>query len=260
MNPANRRQANVPAVADVYPALKAVLRPALDRALEWEFEGLEHIPEQGPVLLAANHIAHLDALLLAYIAELRGRRARILAKAELFSVPLVGSILRAVGDIPAGSRKGRSESTLAAAEEALADGGCIVIFPEGTISRDLEPQRAHTGVARLACATGVPVVPVGLWGSHRIWGKGRLPRPRRGVAEVVSIGAPVTVEPGDEHRAAADRIMAAICAQVARAREIYPQQPAPGETSWWSLGPDTPGLRSCRAGAGAGEQDSTSDR
>jgi 1-acyl-sn-glycerol-3-phosphate acyltransferase len=237
----------------VYPALKSVLRPALDRGLEWVIDGLERIPEQGPVLLAANHVAHLDALLLGYVAELRGRRARVLAKAELFSVPLAGSILRAVGHIPAGSRKGSSESTLAAAEEVLAAGGCVAMFPEGKISRDLEPQTAHTGVARLARAAGVPVLPVGLWGSHRIWGKGRLPHPRRGVAEVVAIGAPVAVEPGDEPRAAADRIMAAICAQVSRARELYPQRPAPGEASWWSLSPDTPRLRSCRDDAGGGQ-------
>ena len=245
-------------MAVVYPALKAALRPALDRGLEWMIDGLERIPEQGPVLLAANHIAHLDALLLSYVAELRGRRARVLARADMFSVPLAGSILRAVGYIPAGSRKVKSESTLAAAEAVLAAGGCVAMFPEGKISRDFEPLPAHTGVARLACAAGVPVLPVGLWGSHRIWAKGRLPRPRRGVAEVVAIGAPVAVGPGDEHRAATDRIMAAICTQVSRARELYPQRPAAGEASWWSLGPDTERLRSCRAGAG--DQDSTPGR
>ena len=248
----------------VYPALRTALRPLLDRALEWVIEGLEHIPEQGPALLAANHIAHLDALLVSYVAELRGRHAHVLAKAELFSVPVAGSILHAVGYIPAGSRKGGSESTLAAAEEALAAGGCVAMFPEGRISRDLEPQPAHTGVGRLACAATVPVLPVGLWGSHRIWGKGRIPRPRRGVAEVVAIGAPVAVEPCDEPRVAADRIMAAICTQVSRARELYPQRPAPGEASWWSLGPDTPPLRSCRDGDGGGggddDRDSPPDR
>lgn len=243
-------------MAVIYPALKTALRPALEHGLDWTIDGVEHIPEEGPVLLAANHISHLDALCLAYAGELRGRRTRFLAKAELFSVPLLGTILRGVGDIPAGSRKGTSEPTLTAALEALAAGWCLAMFPEGKISSDLEPLPGRTGVARLARSARVPVVPVGLWGTHRIWAKGRVPRPRPGVAQVVAVGAPIVVAPDDEHHAATDRIMAGICAQVSRARELYPQRPAPGEASWWSLGPDTPRLRSCRSGAGEAEPSS----
>ena len=230
----------------IYPALKAALGPALDRDLDWTIEGVEHIPERDPVLLGANHISHSDALCIAYAAAQRGRRTRCLARGDLFSVPVLGTILRGVGDIPVGRGKGTPESTFAAAQEALAAGWCLAMFPEGRISRDLEPLTARTGVARLAQSAGVPVVPIGLWGTHRIWAKGRVPRMRPGVAQVIAVGAPLAVEAGEEARPAADRIMAAICTQVARARELYPQRPAPGETAWWDAGPDTPRLRECR--------------
>jgi 1-acyl-sn-glycerol-3-phosphate acyltransferase len=229
-----------------YEALSAVTRPALRRALRWTIEGVEHIPEEGAVLLAANHISHLDALCLAYAADLRGRRTRFLAKAALFDVPMLGSILRAVGDIPAGKSRRSSGSALDAAVEALRAGLCLGIFPEGRISKDLEPLPARTVVARLGQSAGAPVVPVGLWGTHRIWAKGRVPRPRPGVAEVVAVGRPIRVGSGDDPHEATDRIMRAICAQVSGARELYPQRPPAGKAAWWLLEPDTARLQTCR--------------
>jgi 1-acyl-sn-glycerol-3-phosphate acyltransferase len=231
-----------------YATLRTVLRPAMARALEWVVEGEEHIPPAGGVVLAANHISYLDALCLAYVADRRGRRVRFLAKASFFDVPVLGAILRGVGDIPAGRRR-RGTPGSTALDEALAAlgaGQCVGIFPEGRIAPDLEPGEGHTGVARLAAGAGVPVIPVGLWGSHRLWTRKRRPRLRRGTAEVVSVGAPVRVEPDEDVRAATDRIMAAICTQVAEARRLYPQRPPPGQEDWWDLGADTDRVRSCR--------------
>jgi 1-acyl-sn-glycerol-3-phosphate acyltransferase len=223
----------------IYEALQVVVRPVLRHGFDWTVEGEEHIPEQGGVILAANHISYLDALCVAYAADLRSRRTRFLAKATFFDVPVLGFILRGVGDIPVGVGRAAGASALDSATVELAAGHCLGIFPEGMISRDLEPRAARTGVARLAAAAGVPVVPFGLWGTHRLWAKGRVPRVRPGVAEVVAVGKAVTVSADEDPRAAADRVMAAICAQVARAREIYPQRPRPGSSPWWHRPPET---------------------
>jgi len=239
---------NSVAVDLLYATLRTILRPGMARGFEWVVDGEEHIPPAGGVVLAANHISYFDALCLAYVADRRGRRIRFLAKASFFDVPVLGAVLRGVGDIPAGRRRrgAPGASALDEAVAALDAGQCIGIFPEGRISGDLEPGEAHTGVARLAAGAGVPLIPVGLWGSHRLWTRKRRPRLHRGTAEAVVVGPPVRVEPDEDARAATDRIMDAICAQVAEARRLYPQRPPPGREEWWDLDADTDRLRSCR--------------
>jgi hypothetical protein len=101
-----------------------------------------------------------------------------------------------------------------------------------------------SGTARLAQESGIPITPVGLWGTHRIMFKGRKPHWRWGIAQTAVIGEPVAVGPDDDIRVATDRIMSAICACVGRAREIYPQHPAAGDEWWWRE-PHTAVLRSC---------------
>ena len=97
------------------------------------------------------------------------------------------------------------------------------MFPEGTISLDLEPMAGKTGTARLAAASGVPVTPVGIWGATRILFKGRRPQWRWGVAESVVVGDPIRRLADDDVYEATDRIMAAIATCVARApRDLSP--------------------------------------
>jgi 1-acyl-sn-glycerol-3-phosphate acyltransferase len=229
-------------VDPVYSVAKAVLFPFLRFGLRWTIEGNEHIPERGPLIIASNHISYLDPLTLAWVADRRGRHIRYLAKAELFSTPVLGTLLRAAHQIPVQRGKESAAGALSAAFEALARGECVGVYPEGTISEDFEPMRGKTGTARLAQRSGVPVVPVGLWGSHRLLTKGRKPHLQWGVAQTAVIGEPVHVDDDGEHvKRATDRIMAAITACVARAREIYPQQPAPGSDPWWWRDPGTAG-------------------
>ncbi len=203
------------------------------------------VPVRGPVILASNHVSYLDPLVLAYLADRRHRRVRFLAKAELFEKGVLGPLLRSAGQIPV--RRGTSDaaSSLDAAVEALQRGECVTVFPEGTISLDLEPMAGKSGTARLAQASGVPVTPVGLWGMQRVLFKGRKPAWQTGVAETVAVGPPVHVDPDEDVRTATDRIMAAICTQVARAREIYPQRPHGDDDGWWVRSPDTARVRSC---------------
>jgi 1-acyl-sn-glycerol-3-phosphate acyltransferase len=235
----------LPIVDATYVLARSALYPPLRLGIQWTIEGAQLIPVTGPVILASNHVSYLDPLVLAYLADRRHRRVRFLAKAELFEKGLLGPLLRSAGQIPV--RRGSSDaaSSLDAAVDALRRGECVTVFPEGTISLDLDPMAGKSGTARLAQASGIPVTPVGLWGAQRIMFKGRKPAWRAGVAETVVVGEPLSIKPDEDVREATDRIMTAISAQVARAREIYPQQPGPGDDGWWARSPESARLRSC---------------
>jgi 1-acyl-sn-glycerol-3-phosphate acyltransferase len=208
-------------------------------------------PHSAPVILASNHTSYLDPLVLAYLADRRHRRVRFLTKAELFDKKPLGFLLRRIHQIPVVRNSPTAAGSLELAVEALARGECVVIFPEGTISLDLEPMAGKTGTARLAAQSGVPVTPVGLWGAHRILFKGRKPRWQRGVAETVVVGSPVRIHPDEDVVAATDRVMSAIATCVARSREIYPQRPGAGEDPWWQRGPETARMRPAKRTAEA---------
>ncbi len=233
-----------------YGAARAVLFPALHYGMRWTVDGAEHIPRHGPVILASNHTSYLDPLALAYVADRRKRRVRFLAKAELFDKAGLGGFLSAAHQIPVARGSATAAGALDDAVAALHRGECVAVFPEGTISLDLEPMPGKSGTARLARASGVRVTPVGLWGAHRLMFKGRKPHWERGVAEVAAIGEPVVVAPEDDIRNATDRIMRAICAEVARARKLYPSVGfLDGDDSWWVRGPETAVLRPAKRSA-----------
>ncbi|MGZ4754655.1 MAG: lysophospholipid acyltransferase family protein [Acidimicrobiia bacterium] len=229
----------------MYVLARSALYPPLRLGIRWTIEGAQMIPVRGPVILASNHVSYLDPLVLAYLADRRHRRVRFLAKAELFDKVPLGTMLRGAHQIPVKRGTSEAASSLGAAVDALGRGECVTVFPEGTISLDLDPMVGKSGTARLAQQSGVPVTPVGLWGMQRVMFKGRKPEWRRGVAETIVVGPPVRVAPDENVHRATDRIMSAICAQVARAREIYPQAPEPGDDGWWVRRPESAQLRSC---------------
>src|SRR6266508_550109 len=152
----------------LYGLARNVLLPPLHFGIRWTIDGAQRIPVRGPVILASNHVSYLDPLVLAYLADRRHRKLRFLAKAELFDKRGLGPALRGIHQIPVQRGTSSASGSLTHAEEALGRGECVAVFPEGTISLDLEPMVGKSGTARLAAATGVPVTPVGLWGTHRI--------------------------------------------------------------------------------------------
>jgi 1-acyl-sn-glycerol-3-phosphate acyltransferase len=213
--------------------------------MRWRVEGVERIPRQGAVLLASNHISYFDPVAIGNVANLAGRRVRFLAKAELFEGRFMSAGLRRMGQIPI--ERGRGDTgALDRATAALGGGECVHVFPEGTISNDFDPMAGKTGLARLAKAAGVDVLPVGLWGTHRVIPPGGQPPRRFRTPITVVVGAAIPVGVDANPREATDRIMAGICAAVAEARRLYPA-PAPGEEgAWWVRRPETSRLRSCR--------------
>jgi 1-acyl-sn-glycerol-3-phosphate acyltransferase len=237
------------AMEPVYGLARNVFFPPLHFGLRWTIEGGHLIPVRGPVILASNHVSYLDPLVVAYLADRRHRKVRFLAKAELFDKRGLGPLLRQVHQIPVQRDSSSAAGSLEFAIEALRRGECVAVFPEGTISLDLEPMAGKSGTARLAAATGVPVTPVGLWGTHRVLFKGRKPDWRWGVAETVVVGPPLRVGRDEDVHEATDRVMAAVVSCVARARELYPQHPTGDDDDWWVRSPSSAQVRPARAGA-----------
>lgn len=128
----------------------------------WEVVGKEHIPRHGPAILAANHINMIDPPLLATCLP---RRATFLGKQELFQIPFWGHLYRQYGAIPV-RRYQADLAALRRSVEALKEGRLLVMFPEGTRSRDARLARGYPGTAMIALRSGAPIIPVAISGSE----------------------------------------------------------------------------------------------
>lgn len=151
----------------MYRLARAILVPFLRIGWRWRFIDLHKIPATGPVIIAANHISYFDPLCHVLCVDSAGRIQRVFAKEELFRNPVLRWILGGARMIPV-KRGSGEQGPVEAARGALADGDVIVLYPESTLTNrpDLLPMRGKTGVARLALSSGVPVVPVAVWGSQ----------------------------------------------------------------------------------------------
>jgi putative phosphoserine phosphatase/1-acylglycerol-3-phosphate O-acyltransferase len=198
--------------------LQLLLRPELMGFVRFDIDGVENLPHQGPAILVANHRSYFDPVAIGVALARRGRALRFLAKKELFSVPLAGPVLRAMGAIEVDRGSG-SDQPLEAAAAALRGGELVCVLPQGTIPRGeafFDPiLKGHTGAARLAASSKAPVIPMGIWGTELVW-----PRNAR-VPNLTNLLHPPTVrvrvgEPVDvkrrSPRADTERIMAAISA------------------------------------------------
>ncbi len=149
----------------------SILIPIVRLILKVEPKNLEKLPKHGPYILVGNHVTNLDALAVAYFVYVQLKRApHFLAKESLFRIPVIGKILLAAGQIPVYRSGLRNDTPLKAAHAYLKAGHSIAIFPEGTLTRNPElwPMRGKSGAIRLALETGVPVYPIGQWGSEKI--------------------------------------------------------------------------------------------
>ena len=149
-----------------------VLAPILRLMFNIKTSGKENLP-QGGYILVGNHLSYLDPFSFAYSVYLHMKRVpHYLAKESIFRIPIIGKILPKVGQIPV-YRGGKSnEEPLRAAKEFLKAGQVVVIFPEGTLTRDPDqwPMRGKAGAIRLAVELGLPIVPCGQWGVEKVLG------------------------------------------------------------------------------------------
>jgi 1-acyl-sn-glycerol-3-phosphate acyltransferase len=216
---------------------RVVVRVALFvlRVMRWDPDvgGLEHIPKQGPALIASNHIGLVDWIFLGRAVVPLGRLVRFMAMKEAFDHWLSGPLLRAMRHLPV-DRFGSPEDAIAPAVQALRQGELVGIFPEGAMSRSFMPAQARTGAARIAMEAGAPLIPAAVWGSHRILTtkhlRGLL---QPGIAVTIRFGPPVAYRAGEDPDAVTERLMADIRELVDQAVAQYPQQPRSAKDRWW---------------------------
>lgn len=236
---------------------------------EWRGEG--YLPTDGGAIFVSNHISHIDPPVLAHFIYDAGRWPRFLAKSGLFRNPVLGFLLRKVRQIPV--YRGTADAALALekAIEVVNAGGTVVVYPEGTTTRDrdLWPMRGKTGIARLALATGAPVIPIVVWGTTDLYHpqrhKLRL-RPRTPVTVVA--GPPLDLTEWRERAAASPSpnglLQEMTDAAMLRLREMLTEvrKAEPGEARQSGTGPaesgrtETAQAKTGRADAGqAGARD-----
>ncbi|HEX2772136.1 MAG TPA: lysophospholipid acyltransferase family protein, partial [Micromonosporaceae bacterium] len=156
--------------------------------------GMEHLAGDHGVIVVANHISHADPLVAGHFLYEAGRWPQFLGKASVFRVPVIGWIITRVRQIPVERGTVDAARSLDRLTTALNEGGAVVIYPEGTTTRepDLWPMRGKTGAARLALATGAPVVPVVMWGAQEIFDpRTKKLRLRPGLPVTVAAGPPI---------------------------------------------------------------------
>jgi 1-acyl-sn-glycerol-3-phosphate acyltransferase len=194
----------------------------------------------GPAILAANHISNFDPFCMTLASRRRGIAPRMMATGGLFRPPVIGRVMTAAGHIPVDRGRETVAQAVPTAVTALRAGSVVGIYPEGRIGLDPEmwPERAKTGLARLALHTGAPVIPVAIWGSHEVIAyHGRGPMIRTLVSSIwrrptvgMHFGAPVDLSDlregtiGHAQRAT-DRIMTALTMEVAKLRVDEPGLP-----------------------------------
>ena len=190
---------------------------------------LELLPATGGIIVAPNHTSHFDPLAVAHYLHDNGRPPRFLAKDTMFDIPVAGGIIARAGQIPVHRSTGTAADAMRDAIAAVEAGECVVVYPEGSLTRDphLWPMRGKTGAARIALATGCPVIPMAHWGTERVLAPyAKKPHLIPPETVTVTVGPPVdlddlrdkelTVEVLHE---ATDRIMDSITALVAELRD-----------------------------------------
>jgi 1-acyl-sn-glycerol-3-phosphate acyltransferase len=185
------RERTVPTLWWVFAA--AVV-PLLGILAKIRIEGAEKLPREGAFVIAPNHYSEFDPLIVAAAIWRLGRQPRFMAKESLFRIPVVGLALRLTGMVPVArsSSAASAKQTLDTAEMLVERGRGIIVYPEGTLTRDpdLWPMRGKTGAVRLAMAGHIPLIPVAQWGTQEIL-------PRYGKLSLWPLRKPVTVVIGD---------------------------------------------------------------
>ena len=148
----------------VYAIVRLLFQPFFHIYFRYQRIGREHIPQQGPVIIAANHRSFLDPFVIATMAR---RPMYYVAKSEIFAIPIVGRLVSALGGFPV--RRGAGDhDMIETAKAILARGDILLMFPEGTRTRPGSLGQPRRGVGRLALETGAPVVPVAVIGTEAV--------------------------------------------------------------------------------------------
>jgi 1-acyl-sn-glycerol-3-phosphate acyltransferase len=213
-------------------ATTVFLPPLIKMLMKRDWRGHQHVPSEGGVIIAPNHLSYADWAAVALFTHEAGRYPAFMIKSGVFEVKLIGPFLRRCGQFPVHRGETDAALVLKQAEQGLRNGECIIVYPEGTATRDptLWPMTGKTGVARLALTTGVPVIPVAHWGAQEILPYGTTKphlMPRREVRMLAGPPVDLSAFAGqpmgrDVLRAATEAVMVDITALLAELRGEAP--------------------------------------
>lgn len=197
--------------------------------LKLDLRGTERIPATGGAVLACTHVSYLDFIFCGLAGLPAKRKTRFMAKQQVFANRIAGPLMRGMRHIPVDRSAG--QASYQAAVAALRAGEVVGVFPEATISRSFTVKPIKTGAVRMAAEAGVPVIPVTVWGSQRLWTKGRPKNlTQRHVPILIRAGEPFQPTPQDDQELLTRDLRARMMALLDQAQRDYPGQ-QPG--AWW---------------------------
>jgi 1-acyl-sn-glycerol-3-phosphate acyltransferase len=232
---------------------RPVIRVALTlfRVLDFRFDvrGIDNIPSTGGAVLASNHVSYFDFMFVGLTPLRRGKRVvRFMAKQAVFEHKVSGPLMRGMRHIPVDRSAGAAAYKHAV--DALRRGELVGVFPESTISRSYLPRPIKKGAARMAIDAGVPLIPVVVWGGHRVWTVGRKPTWKRHVPVTIWVDEPLAVRPEDTVETLTDQLAIRLRELVDKALAEYPDRPGIDDDGWWlpaHLGGTAPTQEEARA-------------
>lgn len=217
----------------VYPPVilgcKTLFR-VLDMKLD--VQGADRIPSSGGAVLACTHVSYLDFIFCGLAGLPAKRKTRFMAKQSVFANKIAGPLMRGMRHIPVDRAAG--QASYQAAVAALKAGEVVGVFPEATITQSFTVKPIKTGAVRMAAEAGVPVLPVAVWGSQRLWTKGRPKNlTQRHVPILIRVGDPFQPGPDDDLEVLTKDLRARMTALLDQVQRDYPASPKAGEDPWW---------------------------
>lgn len=211
------------------PVIGAVLTAFRALDLKIRIEGAERIPRTGGAVLVSNHISYLDFIFAGLAARPSGRLVRFMAKKDVFDHKISGPLMRGMHHIPVDRAAGAA--AFGAALKSLREGEVVGVFAEATISRSFTVKEIKNGAVRMAVAAKVPMIPISLWGTQRLWTKGH-PRKllQRHVPITIQVGEPMHPQRGDDYDAVTKDLHGRMSAMLDQLQRGYPEIP---QGVWW---------------------------
>jgi 1-acyl-sn-glycerol-3-phosphate acyltransferase len=217
----------------VYPPVilgcKTLFR-VLDMKLD--VQGADRIPASGGAVLACTHVSYLDFIFCGLAGLPAKRKTRFMAKQSVFANKIAGPLMRGMRHIPVDRAAG--QASYQAAVAALKAGEVVGVFPEATITQSFTVKPIKTGAVRMAAEADVPVIPVAVWGSQRLWTKGRPKNlTQRHVPILIRVGEEFQPGPDDDLEVLTKDLRARMTALLDQVQRDYPATPKAGEDPWW---------------------------
>jgi 1-acyl-sn-glycerol-3-phosphate acyltransferase len=190
------------------------------QGLKFTILGDDNVPRSGGAVMTINHTGYFDFAYAGLAAQKSGRLVRFMAKDGVFSHPVSGPLMRGMHHIPVDRTAGAA--SYAAALDTLRSGEIVGVFPEATISRSFELKEFKAGAARMAREAGVPILPVVIWGSQRVWTKGHPKRlGRTNVPILINVGEPIPVASDADPATVTEQYKAVMADLLAVVRAAY---------------------------------------